>query len=90
MASGCMVLSSDTDGPCDIIKDPWGMLVPFKKLDTRASELEKGILKLLTLSKEVLQKRGEAARIVARNYNWADCAKAHAKVLERAKQFTLA
>jgi len=41
---------------------------------------------LLYLPREVLQERGEAARIAARNYSWTDCAKAHALALKEAQR----
>ena len=52
MANGCMVLASDADGPRDVVKAPWGIIMDFQDPKKRVSEIERGILKLLSLSRD--------------------------------------
>jgi glycosyltransferase involved in cell wall biosynthesis len=86
MANGCMILASDADGPRDVVKAPWGMLMNFQDPGKRVSEIERGILKLLSLSREEIRSRGEEARKAARAYTWKECALAHAAALEEARR----
>lgn len=81
MASGCMVLSSDCDGPRGVVKPPWGMLVSFRNPNERVSALEAGINELLSLTREELDERGNAAREAAAGYSWRESARVHAEAL---------
>ncbi|OGE20694.1 MAG: hypothetical protein A3J42_03075 [Candidatus Dadabacteria bacterium RIFCSPHIGHO2_12_FULL_53_21] len=81
MASGCMVLSSDCDGPRGVVRPPWGILMPFRNPRERVAELEAGINKLLSLTRAELEERGGAAREAAAGYSWRDCARIHAEAL---------
>ncbi len=81
MASGCMVLSSDCDGPRGVVKSPWGILMPFQNPRERVAALEAGINKLLSLTRAELDERGMAAREAAAGYDWKECARVHAEAL---------
>jgi glycosyltransferase involved in cell wall biosynthesis len=85
MASGCMVLASDADGPRSILKAPWGTIMNFRDPRNRVGEIERGILELLSLSRDEINARGEEARADSRQYTWKKCAEAHASVLEEAR-----
>jgi len=87
MAAGCMVVASDCDGPRHVLKQPWGMQIPFKNPTKRTCNLVMGIHSLLCLSREELNKRGESARLSALDYTWNKCARAHARELEFAKAY---
>ena len=71
MASGCMVLSSDCDGPRGVVRPPWGILMPFRNPRERVAELEAGINKLLSLTRAELEERGVAAREAGRRIQLA-------------------
>ena len=85
MASGCMVLSSDCDGPRGVVKPPWGILMPFQNPSERVPALEAGINKLLSLTRAELDERGEAGRAAAAGYDWKECAGIHAEALRGGK-----
>lgn len=85
MASGCMVLASDADGPRSILKAPWGMLMNFRDPRNRVAEIEKRILELLSLSRDEINARREEARSASRQYTWKKCAEGHASILEEAR-----
>ncbi len=85
MANGCMVLASDADGPRSIVKAPWGMIMDFQDPENRAREIERGILKLLSLSRDEIHTFSEQARAASLQYTWKKCAEAHAAVLEEAR-----
>lgn len=87
MTAGCMVVASDCDGPRHVLKQPWGMRIPFKNPTKRTCNLVMGIHSILSLSREELNKRGESARLSALDYSWKECARAHAKELECAKAY---
>lgn len=87
MANGCMILASDADGPRSVVKTPWGIIANFQDPESRAREIERGILKLLSLSREEINALGEEARAASRQYTWKKCADAHAAVLEEARLF---
>lgn len=84
MANGCMVLASDADGPRDVVKSPWGMLMNFQDPEMRVSEIERGILELLSLSRDQIKRLGEKARKASLDYSWKKCANAHSRALESA------
>ena len=85
MASGCMVLSSDCDGPRGVVRPPWGILMPFQNPSERVPALEAGINKLLALTRAELDERGEAGRAAAAGYDWKECAGIHAEALRGGK-----
>lgn len=81
MASGCMVLSSDCDGPKGVVTPPWGILMPFRNPQERVPALESGINKLLSLTRAELDEAGALAREAAAGYSWRECARIHADAL---------
>ena len=85
MANGCMVLASDADGPRDVVKAPWGIIMDFQDPKKRVSEIERGILKLLSLSRDEMSTLGGEARAASLQYSWKKCAEAHAAILEEAR-----
>ncbi len=85
MASGCMILASDADGPRSILRAPWGTIMDFRDPRKRVAEIERGILELLSLTREDINSRREEARSASRQYTWKKCAEGHALVLEKAR-----
>ncbi len=85
MANGCMVLASDADGPRSVVRPPWGMIMDFRDPRKRVAEIERGILELLSLTREEINSRREEARSASRQYTWKKCAEGHALVLEEAR-----
>ena len=89
MVNGCMVLSSDADGPRDVVKPPWGILMGFQDPGMRVSEIERGILRLLSLSREELRRHGGEARAAAGKYSWQECARVNIEALDEARMIVL-
>jgi glycosyltransferase involved in cell wall biosynthesis len=85
MVNGCMVLSSDADGPRGVVKAPWGILMRFQNPALRVSEIERGILKLLSLSREELWRHGGEARTAAGEYVWKDSALVNIAAIDEAR-----
>ncbi len=85
MVNGCMILSSDADGPRGVVKAPWGILMRFQDPAFRVSAVERGILKLLSLSREELRRHGREARTAAGEYDWRDSALVNIAAIDEAR-----
>ncbi len=55
------------------------------RIKERVAEIERGILELLSLTREEINSRREEARSASRQYTWKKCAEGHALVLEEAR-----
>jgi len=89
MVNGCMVISSDADGPRGVVKAPWGILMPFQNPEVRVSEIERGILKLLSLSREELRRHSGEARTAAGKYSWKESARVNIEAIDEARMKVL-
>ena len=81
MAAGCVVLSSDADGPSDLVRAPWGEMMDFSVPDRRTSELIAGICRLVRVDRAQLIHRGSLAAQAAQAYTWRACADVHLAAL---------
>ncbi len=81
MAAGCVVLSSDADGPSDLMRAPWGEMMDFSVPDRRTSELIAGICRLVRVDRAQLIHRGSLAAQAAQTYTWRACADVHLAAL---------
>ena len=84
MSRGCMVLSSDADGPSDLLRTPWGIRVPFGAPRQRAAALATALAEIASLDHREVARRGALARDAAAVYSWDDCAQEHLKAVDRA------
>jgi len=81
MASGCVLLTSDADGPTDLVRAPWGECLDFSDPSRRISLLIAGICSLVQEPRSDLIARGSLAVEAAKAYTWPACAQAHLSVL---------
>jgi len=81
LASRCLVIASDADGPADVLRPPWGIRVPFSRPRERVGHLLTGIRALLSLDDEALRHAADEALAAARSFRWSDCARVHLRVL---------
>ena len=56
----------------------------FRDPKKRVGEIERGILKLLSLSRDEMSTLGEEASAASLQYSWKKCAEAHADALREA------
>lgn len=84
MRHGCLVLASDSDGPRDLVRPPFGWLVPFGEPRRRVVELAGAIARVAGLSPEELERGRAAARNACSTLSWAGCAAGHLRALEAA------
>jgi len=79
-----MVLASDADGLRSIVKAPWGIVMDSRDPKKRVGEIERGILKLLSLSRDEMSTLGGEASAASLQYIWKKCAELHAEALREA------
>jgi glycosyltransferase involved in cell wall biosynthesis len=84
MALGCSILTTDADGPADLVAAPWGQRVPFGEPTQRATGLEAALEGQLGLTRAQLNAHGAAAREAAQSFTWERCAADHLGALEAA------
>ena len=84
MSQGCSILTTDADGPADLVAAPWGVRVPFGEPARRVAGLEAALEGQLRLPRVQLNAHGAAAQEAARSFSWDRCAGEHLAALEAA------
>jgi glycosyltransferase involved in cell wall biosynthesis len=84
MRQGCLVLASDTDGPRDLLRPPFGWLVPFREPRRRAPLLAEALARVAALSAGEIERGRAAARQACSGLSWARCAEGHLGAIKEA------
>lgn len=84
LASGVGLLTSDADGPRDVVTPEVGRLVPFGDAARRVPLLVDAVRELLALPDEARAAMRAAARAKAQGFTWEACARVHAQALAAA------
>ncbi len=84
MSQACSVLTTDADGPADLVEAPWGQRVPFEDPVRRVRGLEAALEDQLLLTRTQLDAHGTAAREAAGSFSWERCAADHLAAMEAA------
>lgn len=89
LGHGCLVVASDTDGPRDLLRPPFGWRVPFAAPRRRAANLAAALERVARLSPEERARGQAAAREACAELGWEGCAAGHLRALEAASLRTL-
>jgi glycosyltransferase involved in cell wall biosynthesis len=81
MAAGTCIVASDAAGPVDLVREPWGRLMPFSDPKRRVEEITRGIKHAVNLSKAEREAYKSSARTAARMHTWSACAEVHIEAL---------
>jgi glycosyltransferase involved in cell wall biosynthesis len=88
MQAGCSVLSTNVDGPSEILAPPWGQLVDFRVPQARAEALYLGLVQQLKLSRAELTRRSVLAQQASTRFTWSRCAAHHLRAMDLAVKST--
>ncbi len=84
MSQGCSILTTNADGPADLVRPPWGHKVPFDDPARRVKGLEDALEEQLGLTRAQRNAHGSAARQASQSFSWARCAEDHLAAMEAA------
>ncbi len=85
MQARCCVLSTNVDGPSEILAPPWGRVVDFRSPQMRAESLLAGLTRVLGWDRAVLEHNGLLAQQASLPFTWGRCAKTHLLALKQAQ-----
>ncbi|MCA2979675.1 MAG: glycosyltransferase family 4 protein [Myxococcaceae bacterium] len=86
LSSGVALLTSDADGPRDVVTGELGRVVPFGVAPQRVPLLTEAVRELLALPEGRRAAMRAAARAKAASFSWEACARVHAEALAAAVQ----
>jgi len=85
MANSCLVLSTDADGPAELLEAPWGHRVPFRVPRLRVQGLTASLQALMELPRDSFEPWKVLASQAAERFTWRRCALAHLAAMKRAQ-----
>jgi glycosyltransferase involved in cell wall biosynthesis len=86
LSEGVGLLTSDADGPSDVVTHRVGRRVPFGDAPRRVPGLVSALRELLAQDERQRAELREAARAHATGFTWEACARVHAEALSRAAE----
>lgn len=84
LAAGCPVITTDADGPADIVTPDAGWCVPFRDPTHRAQALAGAFERFARLPDMQLEAMSRAAHRALSRFSWRACAEAHLQFVAEA------